>query len=158
MSNEKLVFNNPEKIDVRTAYGKGLEPKIEPRTAYGKGIYFKGDDGQEYSAIDEVRAANKRYWDGMKIDTSRQDSMISYIGNDGREYHTSEDLERVNKAYFDYINSSLNLNAPHLSEIAFKAQQEKILAYIHERYGDYFEKLLQEYGLENLNNNRSPKK
>lgn len=158
MSIEKLKFNIQEKFDNITEYGKGLEPKIDPRTEYGKGTYFKGDDGQEYSTLDEVRAANKRYWDSMKIDTSRQDSMICYIGNDGREYHTSEDLERANKAYFDYLNSILNLNDPNLSKIAFKAQQEKILAYIHERYGDYFEKLLHEYGYENLNNNSGPKK
>lgn len=143
MPNEKIIFNNIKKIDSRTDYGKGF--------------YFKGDDGKEYSTMDEVRAANKRYWDRMKVDTTRQDSMISYIGKDGREYHTNEYLERANKAYFDYIKATFNLYDSHLSEIALNAQLEKILAYIHERSEDYFEKELQKYGLENLNNRDSKK-
>ena len=131
---------------------------VDGRTDYGKGVYFKGDDGKTYSTIDEVRAANKRYWDSMKIDTSRQDSMISYIGKDGREYHTSEDLERANKTYFDYINAILNSKDYHINNAVYKAQQEKIIAYIHERYENYVEKKLHEYELENSNDNKGPKK
>ncbi len=138
MSNEKIILNDLKKIDASTDYYKGL--------------CYKGDDGREYSTMDEVRAANKRYWDSMKVDTTRQDSMISYIGKDGKEYHTNEDLERANRAYFDYINAILNINDSYLTKDTLKAQQEKIIAYIHERYGNYVEKKLQEYELERLNN------
>ncbi len=62
-----------------------------------KRVYFKDNNGREYSTMNEVRAANKRYWDRMKDDTTRQDSMIFNIGKDGREYHTI-----ANKAYFYY--------------------------------------------------------
>ena len=129
---EMLYNNNTEKIDNSTDYGKG--------------IYYKSADGREYATMDQVRAANKAYWDSQKIDTSKKDSMIYYIGKDGREYHTTETLERANKAYFDYLNYSFNVNDKNMSPDVFKARQEEILSYIRERYGDYLDKLLEEYG------------
>lgn len=41
MDKEKIYYDNFEKIDPRTDYGKGLEQKIDPRTDFGKGISFK---------------------------------------------------------------------------------------------------------------------
>lgn len=133
-SQERKMFfnNNPDKVDYRTDYGKGIN--------------YKGADGREYATVDQVRAANKAYWDSQKIDTSKKDSMIYYIGKDGREYRTTEALERANKAYFDFLNSSFNTIDKNMSQDVFKARQEEILSYIRERYGDYLDKLLEEYG------------
>lgn len=127
-------------------------------TDWGKGIYYKGADGREYATVDEVRIANKMYYDSMKIDTSMRDSMIRYKGKDGREYQTSEDLERANKAYFDYLNQSFNINDPQMDRTVFQAHQEKILAYIHERYGNYFENLLEQYGYGSKSSEKGPRK
>ena len=44
---EMLYYNNLDKVDNRTDYGKG--------------IYYKGADGREYATMDQVRAANKAY-------------------------------------------------------------------------------------------------
>ena len=138
-------------------YNNNLD-KIDNRTDYGKGIYYKGADGREYATMDQVRAADKAYWDSQKIDTSKQDAMISYIGKDGREYRTTEALERANKAYFDYLNSSFNINDKNMSQDVFRARQEEILSYIRERYGDYLDKLLEEYGYGSQETGKGPKK
>lgn len=132
--------------------------KVDYRTNYGKGIYYKGVDGREYHTIEDLEKANKAYWDSQKIDTSKKDAMISYIGKDGREYHTSEALERANKAYFGYLNSSFNVNDKNMSQDVFKARQEEILSYIRERYGDYLDKLLEEYGYGSQEAGKGPKK
>lgn len=108
--------------------------------------------------IDQVEAANKAYWDSLKIDTSKKDSMICYIGKDGREYRTTEALERANKAYFDFLNSSFNTIDKNMSQDVFKARQEEILSYIRERYGDYLDKLLEEYGYGRQEAGKGPKK
>ncbi|MBQ8192600.1 MAG: hypothetical protein IJZ46_00790 [Bacilli bacterium] len=128
------------------------------RTDYGKGIYYKGADGREYATIDQVRAADKAYWDSQMIDTSKTDAMISYIGKDGREYHTTEALERANKAYFDYLNSSFNINDKNMSQEVFRVRQEEILLYIRERYGNYLDKLLEEYGYGSQETGKGPKR
>lgn len=127
-------------------------------TDWGKGIYYKGADGREYATMDEVKAANKLYYDKMKIDTSIRDLMIKYIGTDGREHQTSEDLERANKAYFDYLNKIFNMNSKNMDRAIFQAQQERILAYIHERYGNYFENLLEQYGYGSKSSEKGPRK
>lgn len=121
-SQEREMFfnNNPDKVDYRSDYGKGIN--------------YKGADGREYATIDQVRAVNKAYWDSLKID------------KDGREYRTTEALERANKAYFDFLNFSFNTIDKNMSQDVFKARQEEILSYIKERYGDYLDKLLEEYG------------
>ena len=131
--------------------------KVDYRTDYGKDIYYNGADGREYATMDQVRAADKAYWDSQKIDTSK-DAMISYIGKDGREYRTSKALESANKAYFDYLNSSFNTNDKNMSQDVFKARQEEILSYIRERYGDYLDKLLEEYGYGSQEAGKGPKK
>ena len=58
----KMLYNN-------------IIDKVDYRTDYGKGIYYKGADGREYATMDQVRAADKAYWDSQKIDTSKKDSM-----------------------------------------------------------------------------------
>lgn len=141
---EMLFNNNPDKVDYRTDYGKGIN--------------YKGADDREYATIDQVEAANKAYWDSLKIDTSKKDSMICYIGKDGREYRTTEALERANKAYFDFLNSSFNTIDKNMSQDVFKARQEEILSYIRERYGDYLDKLLEEYGYGRQEAGKGPKK
>ena len=131
---------------------------VDHRTDYGKGIYYKGANGSEYATMDQVRAADEVYWDSQMIDTSKKDAMIYYIGKDGREYRTTEALERANKAYFDYLNSSFNVNDNNMSQDVFKAIQEEILSYIRERYGDYLDKLLEEYGYGSQEAGKGPKK
>ncbi len=131
--------------------------KVDYRTDYGKGIYYKGADGREYATMDQVRAADKAYWDSQKIDTSKKDSMIYYIGKDGREYRTTEDLERANKAYFDYLNSIFNTNDKNMSIDTFKEKQKEILSYIKEKYEDYIEDLLK-YKYEDIEENKGQKK
>lgn len=177
MAKDDLIFNDTKIIDYRTAYGKGLEQKIDPRTDYGKGIYYKGDDGREYATLEALAEANRIYWDSMKIDTSHRDiaqqaeverarmelerkhaMYYTYIGKDGREYRTTDDLERANKAYFDYLNSMLNINDKNMGEEMFRAQQEKTIAYIQERYGSYLAELLEQYGYGQQDNNRGPKR
>lgn len=131
---------------------------VDYRTNYSKGIYYKGADGREYATMDEVRVADKAYWDSQKKDTSKNDAMISYIGKDGRKYHTSEALERATKAYFDYLNFSFNTYDENMSQDDFKARQEEILSYIRERYGDYLDKLLEKYGYGSQEAGKGPKK
>lgn len=143
-------LTDSEKREMR--YNNNLD-KVD----YGKGIYYSAD-GREYATMDQVRAADKAYWDSQKIDTSKKDSMIYYIGKDGRKYRTTEALERVNKAYFDYLNSLINTNDKNMSQDVFKARQEEILSYIRERYGDYLDKLLEEYGYGSQEAGKGPKK
>lgn len=131
---------------------------VDYRTDYGKGLYYRGADGREYATMDPVRATDKAYCDSQKIDTSKKDSMIYYIGKDGREYRTTEALERANKAYFGYLNSTFNTNDKNMSQDVFKARQEEILSYIRERYGDYLDKLLEEYGYGRQEAGKGPKK
>ena len=94
-----------------------------------------------------------------RMDLERKSAMYyTYIGKDGREYRTTDDLERANKAYFDYLNSTLNINDKNMGEEMFRAQQEKTIAYIQERYGSYLAELLEQYGYGQQDNNRGPKK
>lgn len=132
--------------------------KFDNRTDYGKGICYKGADGREYATMDQVRAADKAYWDSQQIDTSKQDAMISYIGKDGREYRTTEALERANKAYFDFLISSFTINDKNMSQDVFRARQKEILSYIEDRYEDYLDKLLEEYVYGSQEAGKSPKK
>lgn len=177
MAKDDFIFNDTEIIDYRTTYGKGLESKVIPRYEYGDRIYYKGDDGREYATPEALAEANKIYWDSMMIDTSHRDIVqqaeiekgrmelerkremyYTYIGKDGREYRTTDDLERANKAYFDYLNSKLNINDKNIGEKMFRAQQEKIIAYIQERYGNYLAELFKQYGYDQQDSNRGPKR
>ena len=45
-----------------------------------------------------------------------------------------------------------------MSQDVFKARQEEILSYILERYGDYLDKLLEEYGYGSQEAGKGPKK
>lgn len=52
----------------------------------------------------------------------------------------------------------LNVNDKNMSKETFRAQQEKIIGYIQERYEDYLEDLLEKYGYNQQNNNKGPKR
>ena len=67
---EKMDFFNNDKrsVDIRTDYGKGLEPKIDPRTDYGKGIMYKSVDGKEWETIEQVKATNKEYFETLMVE------------------------------------------------------------------------------------------
>jgi len=163
MKKDDLIFNNQAIMDHRTDYGKE--------------IYYRGDDGREYASPEALAEANRIYWDSVLIDTSHEDfaqqaeiekarmelerqraMYYTYIGQDGREYRTTEDLERANKAYFDYLNSAFSINDKNMGEEMLIAQQEKISAYIQERYGSYIAELLEQYGYGQQGNNRGPKR
>lgn len=68
--------------------------EIDSRTNFGKGYVFRSIDGSEYDSMDAVRAANKAFFDRIKIDTSHKD------------YLRYNDIE---KAYFDCITQILIL-------------------------------------------------
>lgn len=106
----------------------------------------------EYELTDSQKREMLYYNNLDKVD-NRTD-----YGKDGREYRTTEALERANKAYFDYLNSSFNTDDKNMSQDVFKARQEEILSYIRERYGDYLDKLLEEYGYGRQEAGKGPKK
>ena len=124
-----LINNKTEKIDLRTDFGKG--------------IVFKSRDGGEHASMESVEQANKAYWDRMMIDTSHKD------------YARYAELE---KAYFDCITPKLNINDKDMIQQVLTAQQEKFVAYIKERYGNYLSEVLEQFGYSQQDNNRSPKR
>ena len=63
MDKEKIYYDNFEKIDPRTDFGKGLEPKIDPRTDFGKGISFKSVDGKDWASYEDAMAYNQLYYE-----------------------------------------------------------------------------------------------
>ena len=117
--------------------------KIDPRTDFGKGIVFKSIDGSEHVSMEAVEQANKAYWGSMMIDTSHKD------------YARYAELE---KAYFDCITPKFNINDKDMTQQVLTAQQEKVAAYIKERYGSYLSELLEQYGYGQQDNNRGTKR
>ena len=117
--------------------------KIDPRTYFGKGIVFKSIDVGEHASMEDVEQADKAYWDRMMIDTSHKD------------YARYVELE---KAYFDCITPKFNINDKDMTQQVLTAQQEKVAAYIKERYGSYLSELLEQYGYGQQDNNRGPKR
>lgn len=96
--------------------------KIDPRTDFGRGIVFKDNNGGEHDNMESVKRANKLYWDSVTNQT---------------------ELER---AYFDSITPKFNINDKDMVEQIFKAQQERFIAYVKEKYGSYLSELLEQYG------------
>ena len=60
------------KIDPRTDYGRGLEPKIDPRTDFGKGITFKTCDGKDVATMEEVMQYNQMFYERMMNNTEEK--------------------------------------------------------------------------------------
>ena len=96
--------------------------KIDPRTDFGRGIVFKDTDGCEHDNMETVRRVNKLYWD----------SVMNQV--------------KLEKAYFDSIASKIDINDRDVLEQILKAQQERFIAYVKEKYGSYFSELLEQYG------------
>lgn len=96
--------------------------KIDPRTDFGRGIVFKDTNGGEHDNMESVRYANKLYWD----------SVMNQV--------------KLEKAYFDSIAPKININDRDVLEQILKAQQERFIAYVKEKYGSYFSELLEQYG------------
>lgn len=117
--------------------------KIDPRTDFGRGIVFKSVDGGEHASMEDVKQANKVYWDRMMIDTSHKD------------YTRYAELE---KAYFDCITPKFNINDKNMIQQVLTVQQEKVATYIKERYGSYLSELLEQYGFDQQDNNRGLKR
>ena len=138
-----LIFDNPENMDYRTDYGKGLEPKIDPRTDFGKGFYYKSIDGGEYASMDAVKQADNAYWDSMMIYPSSTD-MIKY--------------NEIEKAYFDIITPKINLNDINAEAEMLRERTEKMAARIGTRYGIYLEQLLEKHGYGRQEDRRGQKK
>ena len=100
-------------------------------------------DGGEHASMEAVEQADKSYWDRMMIDTSHKD------------YARYAELE---KAYFDCITPKFNINDKDMIQQVLTAQQEKFVAYIKERYGNYLSEVLEQFGYGQQDNNRSPKR
>lgn len=90
--------------------------------------------------------------------TDSQKREMLYNNNINKVDYRTDYGKRANKAYFDYLNSSFNTNDKNMSQDVFKARQEEILSYIRERYGDYLDKLLEEYGYGSQETGKGPKK
>lgn len=69
--------------------------EIDGRTNFGKGYVFRSIDGSEHDSMDAVRAANKAFFDRIKIDTSHKDH-LSY--------------NEIEKAYFDCITPDFDFS------------------------------------------------
>lgn len=50
--------------------------EIDSRTNFGKGYVFRSIDGSEHDSMDAVRAANKAFFDRIKIDTSHKTILV----------------------------------------------------------------------------------
>ena len=120
--------------------------KIDPRTDFGKGIVFKSIDGGEHASMEDVEQADKAYWDRMMINTAHKD------------YKDYARYAKLEKAYFDCITPKFNINDKDMTQQVLTAQQEKVAAYIKERYGSYLSELLEQYGYGQQDNNRGPKR
>ena len=113
------------------------------RTDFGKGIVYKSIDGGEHASLEAVEQANKAYWDGRMIDKSHKD-YVRYI-----------ELER---AYFDCITPSFNISDRTTAQQVYTTQQEKIVSYIKERYGNYLSEVLAQYGYCQQDSNKGAKR
>ena len=92
------------------------------RTDFGRGIVFMDTNGGEHDNMESVRYANKLYWDSVM------------------------NQAKLEKAYFDSIAPKININDRNVLEQILKAQQERFIAYVKEKYGSYFSELLEQYG------------
>ena len=110
---------------------------------FGKGIVFKSIDGGEHASMEDVEQANKAYWDRMMIDTSQKD------------YARYAELE---KAYFDCITPKFNINDKDMIQQVLRAQQEKFVDYIKERYENYLSEILEQFDCAQQDNNRGQKR
>ncbi len=118
--------------------------KIDPRSDFGKGFVFKSSDGGEHASMESVERANKAYFDSRIIDNTSH-----------KDYAHYAELE---KAYFDCITPKFNINDKDMIQQVLTAQQEKFVAYIKERYGNYLSEILEQFGYGQQDNNRSPKR
>ena len=118
MAKDDLYFNDINGLDFRTDYERG--------------IVYKSVDGSEYESMDQVRQANKEYWDRVKFGSSSEDRVR---------------FEQLEKAYFDMITPKIiNINDKDAEQQFLSAQTEKMAAYIQQRYGSYLEQLLVDHG------------
>lgn len=118
--------------------------EIDKRTSFGKGYVFKSVDGSEHSSMDAVRAANKAFFDRLKIDTSQ------------KYYFRYNDIEKV---YFDCITPDLDISDLDIDSIRqILTVQQQAIDYIQERYDAYISRLLEQYGLTQQNSSKDTKK
>ena len=118
--------------------------KIDHRTNFGKGLVYKSVDGGEHDSMEYVERVNKAYFDSGIIDNTSH-----------KDYAHYAELE---KAYFDCITPKFDINDKDMIQQILTAQQEKFVAYIKERYGNYLSEILEQYGYGQQDNNRSPKR
>lgn len=111
---DERVLLKPEFREISNIIDNDIE-KIDPRTDFGRGIVFKDTDGGEHDNMEAVRRANKLYWD----------SVMNQV--------------KLEKAYFDSIAPKININDRDVLEKILKAQQERFIAYVKEKYVSYLE-------------------
>lgn len=104
---------------------------------YGKGNFYKGVDGKEYASMEEVEAANKRYWDNL-------------MKNQPQQLYTR--FSEIEEKYFNNLTKMFNIGEKYITE---RSQVEIAVAYMKERYESYLLSLLEQY---NEQKNNGPKK
>lgn len=114
--------------------------EIDGRTNFGKGYVFRSIDGSEHDSMDAVRAANKAFFDRIKIDTSHKDH-LSY--------------NEIEKAYFDCITPDFDFSNLDIDSIRqnFTTQEQQALDYIQERYDAYISRLIEQLIQQNSSKN-----
>lgn len=109
-----------------------IEDKV--KTDFGKGIVYKCIDGKEYATMEEVKAADKLFWDSLMIPTPQKN-------------YTN--FSKIEKEYFYYVTQGFDINDKTMSQEAIKELREKAIAYIQNRYGSYLSSLLDQYDYDN---------
>ena len=114
--------------------------EIDSRTNFGKGYVLRSIDGSDHDSMDAVRAANKAFFDRIKIDTSHKDH-LSY--------------NEIEKAYFDCITPDFDFSNLDIDSIRqnFTAQEQQALDYIQERYDAYISRLIEQLIQQNSSKN-----
>lgn len=121
--------------------------KIDYRTDFRKGISFKSVDGHEYTSMEAAEAADKAYWDRMIVDKPFKDYT-----------HYTE----IEKAYFDCItpkpSASVNDRGKDMILQLLATQPQRFIDYIEKRYLSYLAEVLEQYGYNQQDSNKKPKK
>lgn len=122
----KITNNDTERKDLRTDFGRG--------------IVFRDINGGEHGNMEDVRQANKFYWDSIMEQQHMKRIIFAAL------YEIKHIKQNLKKAYFDSITPKFNINDKDMVEQIFKAQQERFIAYVKEKYGSYLSELLEQYG------------
>lgn len=134
------IDNGPNQIvDIRTNYGKGLEPKIDPITNWGKGIFYYGLDGKKYPTSAMAAQADKEFWSRMMIENKfAEGNANSFNSNITSKDYTQYEL-------LAHLINAIDSNS-QCTDIEFlKAQRAEIDKYIKAVYGTSLDELIVQF-------------